>query len=137
MPRIQTNVNLSDVDESRKVLTPGWYRARVKGAEIKTSKNADQKTGQFNQYINWQLETEACDNPDDNEMTLFYNTTFTTDGGLKQVKRFLKAIGLDWDADGFDTEDALGLELEVNVSVDEYPKGSGEMSNQVKGVRPL
>jgi hypothetical protein len=53
------------------------------------------------------------------------------------VKRMLKAIGMDWDADGFDTEEAIGAELEINVAQKEYPVGSGELQNEVKGVRSL
>jgi hypothetical protein len=135
MPRI--SANLDNVDDSRKLLPADWYRARIKSAEIKTSRNPDPKTGQYNQYINWELETGNNNDENHDGMTLYYNTTFTNEGGLKMVKRMLKAIGMDWDADGFDTEEAIGAELEINVAQKEYPVGSGELQNEVKGVRSL
>ena len=51
-----------------------------------------------------------------------------------EIKRLWNAVGLDGDSGQIDSDDLLNLELRLDLSVEEYPKDSGQMKNGVKDV---
>lgn len=120
---MQINVNL---DEVKEVVDPGWYPVRIVGSDIKDTKKGD------SQYINWELEIFDSGTEFDGKKQ-FLNTSLKPNA-LPMLKRFLEAAGFSWDSEGFNTEDVMGLELEVQVEVDEY---NGRPTNNVISYRPL
>jgi len=121
MPRI--DVNLDDVKD---YVEPGWYVAQVVQQEIKTSKD------QQSQYVEWVLEIAEPES-EFHGMKVWHRTSLKPTA-LSMLKNFLEAAQFQWDADGFNTEDVVGAELEIKVDVSEY---QGRMRNDVVNVRPL
>lgn len=103
---------------------PGQYALRVVSCE--------QKQGTKAPYLKWE-----CELVDPNVPTttgkgkpghIFVNTTLSQEGNAQfQLRRMCEALGLTWD--DFDTEEVVGLELEVVLGTREY---EGTITNEVK-----
>jgi hypothetical protein len=117
------NVNLDDVNENN-LLDPDWYRVVVT--------NFEEKQGEKARYISWELEVRDEKVPDSHPK-LWHNTPIEGKG-LGILKRFVMACGVEWDADGFDTESVLGSELEVQVDHRTY---NDKTYNNVKELRSI
>jgi len=120
---MKIKVNLDDVKEN---VDPGWYVAKVVGAEVKQNKD---KSGE---YINWELEINEPDSEFDGQK--LWHITSLKDNALPMLKRFLEACDFAWGAKGFTTEEVLGCELEVKVEQENY---EGKARDRIVQVRSL
>lgn len=121
MPKI--NVNL---DEVKDYVEPGWYFVTIVGAEIKDSQSSD------SQYINWRLQIDEPES-EFHKQSLFHMTSLKQNA-LPMLKNFLEAAGVEWGEDSFNTEDAIGAQMEVKVDVEQY---KGRMQNRIKNFRSV
>ena len=119
------NVNLDDVDDSN-LVSVGWHRVRVMEEEEKDSQNSEYS------YINWRLEVSDPDD-EDFKKSLFLITSLNPKA-LPMLKRFIKACEIEWDPDGFHTEDVLGSELMI---MNKHREWEGEKQNNVTSYKPL
>lgn len=120
---MRINVNLDDVQEDQP-LTPDWYPVRVVGAEVKNAKDGE------SQYIALDMEITAGDA----EGRHVFDNLSLKERALFKLKKFMKAAGIPWEPDGFNTEDMYGAELEVYVDNEEY---QGELRNRVQKYRAI
>lgn len=113
------NVNMNEAPDMDEVHPEGPLHVRVK--EAKQQKNKDDD----GQHIAWRLDPVGTTIK--RPVWLRTSLKLENQGGLKS---FLRACGFQWNADGsFNTDDVLGSELIVNVSVGEY---NGAKTNEVK-----
>lgn len=124
---------------------PGTYRVSVDRAEERTS----QASSEPNIFWLFRIsEVIRVNRPDaiDDPSTLVNRTimhgTSLTEKALWNLYRTLIALGEDPEEVGvedyeFDPEDFVGRECVVQVTVREYPPGSGVMTNQIQNIRSL
>ena len=102
------------VEKANKQLIPAVYRVRIEKAKHGQGDKA--------QYINWQLNTLDCPDPEDNDFTLFHITPIEG-RGFRIFTDFCQALGVRWEG-GSVTPDFIqscyGLELNVETSIEEY-----------------
>ncbi len=127
MPRV--NMNLNNVPDN---VEPGWYPVQVESAEIRTTQDGQ------GEFIRWDLKIIDPDS-EFNGWPLRVNTPIKLAPGkdqraLRITKDFLRAAEIEWDEDGFDTEDVLGAELEVQV---QHRTWQGRVQEDVTSFRPL
>lgn len=118
---MKINVNLDDVKE---YVEEGWYVCRVLGVETRKKKDGD------SQYLNWELEIAEGE---DEGFKVWYMTSLKPTA-RRYLKRWIKALDVEWDEDGFHTEDCVGQEIELYLTIDEY---QGELDNEVDKFRKL
>jgi len=101
------NVKLNDVQSGFEVYPDGLYLVEIQ----ESSKTKKSKAG--NLMILWIGKiTEG-----EYENKLISWNTVLTEEALWNLKAMLEAVGLEWDEDGFELEDAFGKELIIqNVS---------------------
>lgn len=123
MPRVEIS-NFDAVETTSKPLAVGTYRVQIESGEVKC------KDGGTDSYVEWVLK--VIDNEEEklNGRTLYCITSLAA-AALFKLKRFLLAAGVEFSNDGFDTESAIGQQLQVDVTQREYPKDSGEMKNEI------
>jgi len=123
------NVDLNDAKE----LTPlpgGTYTAIVDKVETRDNKKGD------GQHLYVEMSTIDCPDESLNNRKLFYRVSLPKPTHTKEergnvlyyVKQFVEACGASWDSKGFDTNDLLGAQLQVGVTLTEY---NGKPSNEV------
>jgi len=109
----------------------GRYSTRITNAELTTAKDGE------SQYIAWELEifghTPGEGDDDFNGRKLFVNTSLKQKA-LWNLKRLLVTAGVPSDGDSFSTEDALGLEMDVQVGIREF---EGRERNEVQDYLPV
>jgi len=115
MPRVQ--VDLTNVKDLA-VLPSGQYRAQVTNAKVKTAKAGD------SQVIEWELTVQ---DPAYQGRKLFMNHSLK-ETALWNLKRFVEAVGVSFDAAGFDTEGVLGKMLLLVVGQEPY---QGRVVNRI------
>ncbi len=125
----RVNVNLNDVPDN---VEPGWYAARVEAGEVRTTQAGD------GEYIQWTLSITDPDS-EFNGWPLIVRTPVKVAPGksqraLRMVKDFLTACGFEWDEEGFNIEDVVGAELEVQV---QHRTWQGRVQEDVNAYRPL
>lgn len=107
----------------------GTYEAEV--VDLQEVKQSDKAT-----YLPIRLEiTEG----DAQGRPLFHNIMLSGKGAGRGAEELGRLLGEDIDPDSldefeFDSEDLLGAVCRIVVTQREYPKGSGEMQNDVKKV---
>lgn len=106
MPRIQ--VNLDDVESAFEVYPDGDYFVEIKNSKIKQGANSP--------YIVW--IAEILEGEFEGKMISWQ--TSLAENALWNLKNLLETIGLAWDEDGFDTEEAHGGKLIVTNQVRAY-----------------
>ncbi len=107
---------------------PGQYRLRVVKVEQMKGKKAP--------YLHWEFElTDSNAKATDGKSMpghIFKNTTLSTEKNAQfALKGIVEGLGLSW-AD-FDTEEAIGLELDAQLKVREY---EGKFANEIGRVIP-
>jgi len=125
---MRVDTNLNDVKE---YIEPGWYPVRITDGDLRTTKDGE------SQYVAWELEVFDSEDPEANDEKLWLNTSLKA-SALGMLKRFLETAAVDgepigWNEDGsFNTEDAMGAILEVQVEVTEW---QGRPQNNVRNWR--
>jgi len=121
MPRI--NVNLDDIESTGfQVYPDGTYRVEIQPS----SKLKEFKTG--SPGISW---IARCTEGEMEGKLIGWNSSLLP-AALWNLKSMLEAVGLEWDADGFELEDAFERELLIEVSSYHYEDDPPEVfRNQV------
>lgn len=122
------NISLSDLPESQgyDLIPDGWYRAKIKGAELKSTKAND------GQYIAVQYQIESG-------RVVFGNLNIKNRNpeaeriGLQQLGEVMGAIGL---AKIQDTDQLIGGDLMIKVGTSKKQEGF-EQRNEVKGFKAI
>jgi hypothetical protein len=123
------NVDLNDAKE----LTPlpgGTYSAVVEKVEVRKNRNNE------GQHIYVEMAVVDCADETLNGRKLFYRVSLpradqTPDqkaNTLYFVKQLVEACGAPWEPQGFDTNDLIGAQIQVSVSLTEY---NGKPTNEV------
>lgn len=122
MPRI--NVNLNEVEGGFPLLPEDKYLVEIQD----TSKLMKSDAGPYIRWIAKVVEGEYADK------FIGWNTSLLPQA-LWNVKNMLEAANVDWEEDGFDTEDVIGALIIVDVSQRTIEQGrrAGELGNQVDG----
>lgn len=122
MPRI--NVKLDDVESGFVTLPDDTYRVQI----LPSSKLTESPEG--GAYIRW--ITKVTEGEYEGKL-LSWNSSLL-ENALWNLKSMLEVVGLGWDEEGFELEDAFELELLVEVSSYHYVKDPPEVyRNQVDG----
>ena len=112
---------------------PGPYRLRAAKVDIKEGKKAP--------YLKWELEfvdpnVQAVGSTPEKPISVgkvFMNTTLSTEKNAQfMLRNVIEGLGLAWG--DWDTEEVIGLELDVQLKTKEY---EGKISNEVARVIPL
>lgn len=122
------NINLSDLPESQgyDLIPDGWYRAKIKGAELKATKAND------GQYIAVQYQIESG-------RVVFGNLNIKNRNpeaeriGLQQLGEVMGAIGLPKIQD---TDQLIGSDLMIKIGTSKKQEGY-EQRNEVKGFKAI
>jgi len=111
----------------------GQYRVRVVKVEQVKGKKAP--------YLKWEFElvdtsVQAVGSTPEKPIQvghIFENTTLSTEKKNSQfmLRNFIEGLGLKWS--DFDTEEAIGLEMDVQLKTKEY---EGQFSNEIARVIP-
>ena len=107
MPRI--NVNLNDVESGFEVYPDGQYVVQIQ----ETSKIKKSDAGA---YILW--IAKILDGDYEGKL-ISWNTSLLPQS-LWVLRSMLEVIELEWDEEGFEMEDAFGLELGIENEVRQY-----------------
>jgi len=128
------DIDIGDYDdldaEVNKKLDPGQYTVRV--AAPPESKFG-QESGK--QYLAWRLETVDCDDPADNNYSLFFNTPLEGKGRAIFF-RFIEALGQRWEGSRVTSDflDGLvGLECTATIGIRTW---NDQESNEITRVLP-
>jgi len=106
------DINLDEVQESNLVPDTGWYNCKIVDAEVKDNKKKD------GQYINWSLEV---DEPGSEFVgARVWAITSLKPQALFALKNFIKAAEFEYDPDGFDIQELVGLEIQAYIEKVEY-----------------
>ena len=125
---VKISVNPDTESSGFGYVEPGPYRLRVVKLEQRKGKKAA--------YLNWELEfVDQNVKSTDGKSTpghIFENTTLSTEKNAQfMLRNMVEGLRLSW-AD-FDTESAIGLEMDVQLKVREY---EGKFSNEIGRVIP-
>lgn len=113
----------------------GQHRLRIVEVEY--------KEGQKAPYLAWKCEfadpnTPTAEKNEDGSNkklgSIFENTTLKTgDNAQFRLRQLCDAVGIEWSADGIDTDDFIGQEFEAHLGLDEY---QGTIKNVIKKFIP-
>lgn len=123
---MRISVNLDDV-QTTLAWEPGWYMARIIDVEVRQARDGE------SEYLNIAFECIETDEDKYPGYKVYTNCSLKPQA-LFRVKQLLQAAGIDWSSEGFNTEDMLGAELEIQVDNREY---NGELQNDVRKFRAL
>jgi len=105
MPKI--GVNLEDVQSGFQVLPEGDYLLAVKeGSKLGTSNQGNPKIGWVCEVLDGEFEGSRA----------YFETSLVPDA-LWKVKQLVEALGISFDEDGFELEDAFDLEFMAHLAV--------------------
>lgn len=129
MPQINVGKNLDDVSGGFDPVAAGRYTVKVESPP-------ELKPGKVASYLNWQLTIR--DNPDeDMNGRILWEITSLAENSLWRLKELLKALGVPWTAEGFNTEDTLGTMCQVVVTLDAREDKPDEKTNNIKSFIPM
>ena len=109
MPRI--NVNLTEVESDFEVYPDGQYLVEI------TEKSKVTKSSEGGAYIRWIAKIV---DPEEYEDKLYSWNTSLLPQALWNLKSMMEVIGVTFDEEGFEMEDAFGEQLIVENEVREY-----------------
>jgi len=117
------NVNLDEVDEFEPIPTAQYLCRITKAEQVKASTGADMIS----------CEAEVAEGEHEGRV-LFFNTMLKTKKGKVNyyLRRLIEALGVEWTAKGFNTEDMMGAEFIANVE----PPDPGQRFNKVTDYLP-
>lgn len=130
---------------SFEAIPAGTYRVSVDRAEERVSQTSQEPNIFWLFRISEVIRVNRADQVDDPSTlvnrTIMHGTSLQ-EKALWNLYRTLIALGEDPDDVGvegyeFEPEDFVGRECVVQVTVREYPVGSGQMTNQVQNIRSL
>ncbi len=113
--------NFDEVGVGFEPIQPGRYSATVTSADVRATKDGSGK------LIVWELTILG---PTENGRRLWLNTALKKEA-LWNLKGFLSACGAKFDEGGFNTEDVIGLKVDINVEQEEYPPDSNVLRNRI------
>ena len=119
-------IEIADFDDVQTGFDPipnGRFPFTISGCE---KKKAIEGSGE---YLSWEL---TCNDSDHQGRKLWNNTSLQPQA-LFALKGFLEAAGCDMESDGFNTEDAVGCKLDVQVGQKEY---EGKITNECSAFFP-
>lgn len=119
MPRI--NVNLVDVESGFEVYPDGKYLVEI------TSKSKVAKATAGGAYIRWNAQIME---PEEHAEKLISWGTSLLPQALWNLKAMMEVIGVAFDEEGFEMEDAFGSQLIVENQVRDY---NGQDRNNIIG----
>jgi len=118
-------VNVEGFDQiksSMEVLPVGQYPVIIKTCEEGTSSEGSK-------YLAW---TGMVAEGQHQGRTLYWNTSLKP-AALFKLKQLVESAGVDFDANGFDTESMIGSRISATVSIKTY---QGNEKNEVTGFLP-
>ncbi len=108
---------LDKVETGLEPLPSGRYKVKLTHAEKRTTQDGSE-------YIAWQATVEGGEYEG---RKIFWNTSLK-ENALWNLKGLLEAAKVEFDPEGFNTEDALGKLVELQIDVEEY---EGRQVNRV------
>ena len=109
MPRI--NVNLTEVESDFEVYPDGQYLVEI------TEKSKITKSSEGGAYIRW---IARIVDPEEYEDKLYSWNTSLLPQALWNLKSMMEVIGIAFDEEGFEMEDAFGEQLIIENEVRDY-----------------
>lgn len=119
--------NFNDVKDS---ITAGTYTARIVSATMD-----EWRTG--TKYVNWRLETFNEDEAKNNGRSIFYKTPIEGGGAFRLADFYRAAMKATPTAEGFDTDDLMGKEVQLVVADGVNQAGEPTGYPEVKAVRTI
>lgn len=97
-----------DIDLTKADVIPvGSYVATITKAEIKQPKDSSKSP-----YINWQFFVPEAG------MSVFHITSLKASFAVKKV---VEAAGVEFSASGFELDECIGKQIQVDISIEEDP----------------
>jgi len=124
------NINLDDVDEFEPI-PQGTYLCRITKAETVKSRGAQQRGEKNDDMLSCNAEVAEGEHAG---RVLFFNTMLRTKEKKANyyLRKLIEALGVDWTAKGFSTEDCMGAEFTAVVE----PPDPGQRFNKVVDYLP-
>jgi hypothetical protein len=139
--KIEIGTDLNSLSNTFEPAPAGVYQAKVTNVEKKHAK--DDTTNQKSDYLNWQLDFPVANTDGSKRACGCWLMTSLSPKATGSLKVFLTAVGAPFQITGdsdtakrisFATEDVLGRELKIVVSLQEY---QGKKNNKVDAVQAL
>jgi hypothetical protein len=125
------------VEKDFEAVAAGWYLVTVTGGEMRaTQDKPENKLPGGTPMINWEF-TICSDDPKLDGKKVWTNTIIypTT---LFNLKGLLRGCGMEHEGElDFEIDDVIGKQLYLKLIKREYPKDSGDYTNDVKGYKAL
>jgi len=116
---VRINVNLDEIESGFQTIPDGDYYVEITSEKVAVADGGGQ-------YIKWIAKVLEGDY----EGVLVSWNTSTQPQALWNLKDMLEKCGMEWDEDGFDSEDVVGAKLIVTNVQQEY---QGEQRNNIVG----